>query len=80
MKSLPIRFGLQANYFVHKYTPTALSGYYYAAWVAVDGSVVIQRIAEDTSEILYANGMTDLTQAWTDKETLNYKTIPELLA
>jgi hypothetical protein len=79
MKSLPIRFGLQANYLVHKVAEN-LNGYNYYGFVANDGSVIVQRMSVAGTEILYANGGTNLTTAWTAKETLTYQTIDALLA
>lgn len=79
MKSLPIRFGLQANYLVHAVAEN-LNGYNYYGWVANDGSVIVQRMSVAGTEILYANGGVDLATAWAAKETLIYQTIDVLLA
>lgn len=61
-----------SEYDVHK-VAEGVDGYNYYGYVHSYGQVIIMRETIATGDILYADGRFDLTQAWTDKVTLDYK-------
>ena len=78
LKDLPIKDGLSV-YFIHEVAKDE-SGYNYYGYMAKDGSVIIFRENIAGTQYRYANGGLDLTGSWTNRATLNYKTIFALLS
>jgi len=61
-----------SEYNIHK-VAEGIDGENYYAYVHPYGQVIVMRETIANGDILFADGKFDLTQAWTDKATLNYK-------